>query len=454
MSDALVLSGGGTKGAFEVGALRHVIDDRGFVPSIITATSAGALIGVKLAEARGPDELRSRLDELERDLLAMTDRDVVFAPQPWLAELEGTPVGDAVERLLSPPKPVPGEPPRRRARHLFGELVQALGSLPSVSRAGTKLRTAPSSILTLDPLEDQLRGGRPELGPVDPALVGRPGLQLRLAVTCIDDGATRYVTERGGLVERDATTPAVGAEGGVDLVDGVLSSASVPMVFPPRRLAGGVYTDGGSRQLVPVEAALLLGATRIVTVLAVPYVQPVAGRDWTSANLLEIHLRAGLIQLSEIQRSNVASPLPAGAEHTVVDPTLDVVDAFEVNPGLMRIDLDYGWLRAGECLADLTDTDRARARSLTDAAVDARVRAWFLEEGSRFRGRADLDALRAVKDEVAEALRERAGLGLPLPDGAAHSWLGYEQHAEPPPEPMPPSPWFGAEGEAPRPIAS
>ena len=37
---------------------------------------------------------------------------------------------------------------------------------------------------------------------------------------------------------------------------------------------------------------------------------------------------------------------------TVIDPVVDVVGPFEVEPGLMRINMDYGWLRAADVMAD------------------------------------------------------------------------------------------------------
>ena len=49
MTTALVLSGGGARGDFEVGAVRYLYD-HGVQPQIICGTSVGAINGVKLAE--------------------------------------------------------------------------------------------------------------------------------------------------------------------------------------------------------------------------------------------------------------------------------------------------------------------------------------------------------------------------------------------------------------------
>lgn len=39
----LVLSGGGARASFQVGALRYLYDEVGITPSVITGTSAGSI---------------------------------------------------------------------------------------------------------------------------------------------------------------------------------------------------------------------------------------------------------------------------------------------------------------------------------------------------------------------------------------------------------------------------
>ena len=50
MSVALVLSGGGSRGAFEVGATIFLYDHFAIRPDIICATSVGAINSAKVAE--------------------------------------------------------------------------------------------------------------------------------------------------------------------------------------------------------------------------------------------------------------------------------------------------------------------------------------------------------------------------------------------------------------------
>ena len=83
-STAFVLAGGGTKGSFEVGALQYLIATEGILPDIITATSAGAIGAVVLAQARTLPEFAHRVQQMEDDILAMTRTRYVFGEQPWL----------------------------------------------------------------------------------------------------------------------------------------------------------------------------------------------------------------------------------------------------------------------------------------------------------------------------------------------------------------------------------
>ena len=454
---AFVLAGGGTKGAFEAGAIRYMVEERGIVPDVVAAASAGAVAGAVIAQARSLDEFAQRAKELEEDLLAMTHTSLLFGTQPWVQAVQGTPIGSALNRYLleaTRPPPPGEEPPNEwggsvrfpRARQTVRLARAALHVLVVLGRLRRAIKGGTGSILTLDPLADALRKGGPSgIKPIDPSLVARPGLQLRLAVIGLQSGRLRYVTESGMIVESDAVTPVRGTGAGpVDLIEAVLASSSVPLVFPPRPMADDVYVDGGLLQNIPVEAAVQLGARRIMAVLAVPLEQPPDRRDFSKANAADIFLRTmGAIAFADRQQANLAHPLPGGTVLTVIDPTIDVVGPFEVAPGLMLLDMDYGWLRAADVLTEAEEVARRAAMSATDALVVARIRAWNLEEELWARRKVepkDVARLVDVKLAVREALRTREKLGFPGIPGDECWWNGYEAHAGPPPDGLPPPP--------------
>lgn len=440
-----MLAGGGAKGAFEAGAVRYLVEEEGIVPDVITATSVGSICAAVLAQARTHDEMCHRVRELHDDLLAMTHTELVFARQPWLDALDGTPFGAAVDAYVNERTrpPVPGEPPvapgRPGRRDRARTAGRAARSLPRLLRARRAYSPRTSSVLSLDPLAHALRHGG-TVAPVDPALVARPGLDLRMAVTALGAGVLRFVTGGGALVEADAVTPVAGA-GPVDVLDGALASASVPMIFPPRPLAGDVYVDGGVVDNVPVAAAARLGATRIFAVLAVPLAQPPDPRDFTAVNGLGVFLRSvGAVAFAGRQHANLGAALPPGASVTLVDPVVDVVGPFEVAQGLMLLDMDYGWMRAADVVAEVDDGTRRRAAAATDAVAAARTRAWHREEAAWRAGRAhraDVEEIRRCKDAVRDAVAERKGLGLPTPPHADTWWTGSEVHRGPAPSGLP-----------------
>ena len=472
---AFVLAGGGTKGSFEVGVLQYLIGVEGIVPDIITATSAGAIAATVLAQARTLTEFAQRVDEIEADVLAWTHAGHVFGKQAWLAALDGTALGREIHQEITegtrPPFPLTPAtmfagsevvPPagassrqerrrtrrtrRRRQRHILRLVAGAAFRLPRVRR---QLRTSGSAVLNLDPLADTLRSGNGEgMPPVDPDLVRRPGLQLRLAVTALRAGTLRFVTEDGTIVESDARTPAQGAAAGpVDLIDGAVASASVPMVFPPHPMGDDDYVDGGVIEIVPVRAAAELGARRILAVVAVPLRLARDERDYADVPLGYIGLRSmGMIGVAERQISNLEVALPEGSVLTTIDPVVDVVGLFEIEPGLLRINKDYGWLRAADVLAESDAGIRADMADGTHAIVEARREAWHLEESlwtSTLTGATEAGALALVreqKERVRALVDRRKQLGFPVPEGCEAWWLEYEAHTAERPGGLPATP--------------
>ncbi len=58
----------------------------------------------------------------------------------------------------------------------------------------------------------------------------------------------------------------VGARTDVSIVDAVYASSALPVFYPPCRIPGGLYVDGGTRNALPLHRAEELGATGIVAV--------------------------------------------------------------------------------------------------------------------------------------------------------------------------------------------
>ncbi|MCH9816749.1 MAG: patatin-like phospholipase family protein [Actinomycetia bacterium] len=446
MSLGLVLSGGGTKGAFEVGALEYLTRNADFAPQVISGTSVGALIGGPLAQGATGQDFQRLTQVVRQNALSVTDINAVFGQKEWLSLIADTPMGQFVHELISvrtrPPLPVDGElrrdplhlkEPARRHRTLYA-MSTAITNSPKLLRAGKSLLADANSIMDLNPLEQGYRG-QAELGvnEVHEQFVADSGVRLRLCITNMRDGRPRYVTETGAVVLEDSIT--VSSDSGVPgVIEGMLASSSVPMMFPPRRIGPDSYVDGGIVQNTPLEAAVLAGATDIVAILAAPLRIPQSDVDYTQASMAAVYARAAAdVGPNEVQRANLRYPLPPGGQLTTIAPTVDVVGGFEVEAGLIEIDFDYGWLRAAEVDADLTAADRAHLHTLSDEIAEQRERAWFLEDRLLANGfRVNLaSALRKARARVVAASYEWRTAGLPPRSGMPNWGLDWEQHRQP-----------------------
>ena len=225
-------------------------------------------------------------------------------------------------------------------------------------------------------------------------------------------------------------------------------------------MADDDYVDGGVIEIIPVRAAVELGATRIIAVVAVPLVLPRDERDYADAPAGYIGLRAmAMIGIADRQLANLRTPLPEGTTLTTVDPVVDVVGLFEVQPGLLRINKDYGWLRAADVMAQGDPDLLADVAAGTHALTEARSEAWRLEE-TLWRAGKDTSALagtlslvREHKERVRNIVEQRKQLGFPLPDGCAAWWSDYEMHVAERPASLPVtpgSPWPGVTLNPPR----
>ncbi|MCB0914687.1 MAG: patatin-like phospholipase family protein [Actinobacteria bacterium] len=444
-SPSLVLSGGGTRGAFEAGAV-GLLEHEGLLnPPVIAGTSAGSICGAVLAQARTAAEFSHYAAVLRADILAMTEMNRVFSQSQWMAELAGTPLDDTLlDAVTGRGRPQIGADPAIAddplassdpARHTAAHSLAASVLHPvRLHRAKQAFWDDPGSLMTLDPLADALRGAAPDGGieGVDETLVARPGLTLRLTVTPLKAGVPRYVTQDGTMCESDSRTPHDPA-GTPGVIEGVLASASVPVVFRPREIGDDVYVDGGVLLNLPVEAAVNAGAGDIVAVSANAIMAPPYTGPLDKPTLVQVTERFATLQFYDQVRRSLRYPLADGATLTPVFPTMEVIAMFEVSPGLLQIDMDYGWLRAAEAIR-LPTREQAAAGRISDRIVTGRQRAWHLEHLTRAAEPqlVAVDprvprALDSAKTMVADGLTEWRRFGLPLPDGAA-DWAETDEH--------------------------
>ena len=227
---ALVLTGGGARGVYQVGVLRYLSErfpDASF--PIITGVSAGSINAACLAAHQGTlAEATAKLGALWGDLT--TDR--IFESEHNLRA-----VGEFILRNI-----VPG---RQRIK------------APGVG-----------ALLSTDPLRQLLEGS---LKPRDGIIPGiaeniESGRLEAIAIVTTNYTTGRTVTWVQG---RDCTEwerpNRVAIETRISL-DHVMASTALPILFPATRLGKDWYGDGGIRLTTPLSPALHLGADRILAV--------------------------------------------------------------------------------------------------------------------------------------------------------------------------------------------
>ncbi|MCG8591250.1 MAG: patatin-like phospholipase family protein [Proteobacteria bacterium] len=234
---AIVLSGGGARGAYEAGVLRFILEDLparlGHPPAfdLVCGTSVGAIHACYLAatahETHGHgDRLVNIWEDLEVDeVFRFSARDVFRLPRRLLG------VRRVAEQLQA----------GRRPDRLFGLLdTQPLEQLVLEAIPWRALRR-------------NIRGGKIEA--------------VCVAATQIATGRSVIFVERG-----DRTLPPWSDGANIRMQSirlmpiHALASAAIPLLFPAVRVGARYYADGGLRLNTPLAPAVRLGANRVLVI--------------------------------------------------------------------------------------------------------------------------------------------------------------------------------------------
>ena len=225
---ALVLPGGGARGAFQVGVLKAIAE---LMPKgsanpfdVISGTSAGAINSVVLAsKAR---RFRVAVAELDR-VWSNFRSEQVFRT-------------DNLTMLKS-------------SLHWFAAIVLGgfLVGTPKSLLDNSPLRALLSRNVRFPRIQDAI-----DCGYLD-----------AVAITAASYASARSTSFFQGASHHGAwsRTRRVGIPGDLHL-DHLMASIAVPMIFPPQLLQGGYFGDGAMRQATPLSPAIHLGADRILVI--------------------------------------------------------------------------------------------------------------------------------------------------------------------------------------------
>jgi predicted acylesterase/phospholipase RssA len=262
----LVLSGGGARGAFQVGVWEVLRNDpRGFggAPLVISGTSAGALNGALIAAGLAPHEMLEFWLDLA-DNPPVIANDVFFRSlEKVLTSLTWREPLRSVDRRLREVRIGFGLFRKHRfyARSgIFAMLFEFLltARFDTVSQLMDGIET--SYLFDTAPLRERLRRaiGGTELR----------NTKVRLAINTVDvktGSVVRIVNYRPEKSPR-ASSKHYRYEPSISL-DMIMASASIPLIFNPVCIDGQELWDGGLLVNSPMAPVVALGAQRIVPVL-------------------------------------------------------------------------------------------------------------------------------------------------------------------------------------------
>ena len=457
----LALGGGGTRGDFQVGALLYLYDVRGYRPDGIASCSVGSINAIQLvmgdqgpAFGRPARSAASLLAEIWLDRLV--DEASMWGIEPWLTDAKAdisTVVGSiSLAGLVFLPI----------------TLVTGLSALKDLQKLLENPREKGIvALFNLKPIEAIARAV------YDQNRTNMSGIKCRLVSISVETGEFVLVNERGAVLQRGPQPHRpldVPAAPATDFVDGVMASATMPGVFPARRLADHMCVDGGVREIVPVQVAINdLGCNEVIAI-RVSARPPILETD-------PMRPFAGVIARSVFDLTYDAiadddvSPFGGwgdGVKVTTIRPSFNLHDPMVVEPGLIRIGMDYGWMRAADEL-DVPAERRAQAKSLSDEITRLRAQNWHLTHQAAavnfrdpHRGFANfvfsgiavtagpeirslpspeaVDAIRKNCRAIRKALEYRLLIGAPTPPSAVRStWFTEWELIHLPPNS--PTPW-------------
>jgi len=307
---ALVLSGGGARGAYQVGVLRGlaelgVLPTHGAGIDLFVGSSAGAINAAALAVHA--DSLEEGVARLERVWRGISPGDVfrtdiaafgrIGARWAWDLSLGGA-TGRVRARSLLDTTPLRALLERSIACERIQRNV-ASGALGALALVATDLHTS-NGVVFLD------------------APPSTPTWRRR-----------RWRVERTRIG-----------------VDHLLASSAIPVFFPPVRIDGAYFGDGSIRNTAPLSPAINLGADRIVAIgVSGPTPPPErrTRRTPTMAQIAGVLLDAVMLDAIEVDVEH-SERVNASLLHCRTD----------AQPGQPFRPIDVLWLRPSRQVRDLT----------------------------------------------------------------------------------------------------
>ncbi len=223
---ALVLSGGGARGAYQVGVLRQIARQHPELRfPVITGVSAGAINATFIASHAG--ELTDATDELT---------------ELWSELSTSRVMRSDITSLLS------------NALRIAGNVVS--GGSPIAPPVRGLVDTAPLRRILTSVIDSRTIQAKIDAGRLEALAVSATSYRTGDSVTFVQG---RPELEMWSRFRRHARAERV-------TVDHVMASAAIPLFFPGCEVDGEYFGDGSLRQTYPLSPAIHLGADRVLAI--------------------------------------------------------------------------------------------------------------------------------------------------------------------------------------------
>jgi predicted acylesterase/phospholipase RssA len=345
----LALSGGGSRGAFQVGVLDYLYNVKGIRPDGIASTSVGSVNALQLVMGDSPG--KNAVEQLKDIWLELQQTSNMWVEEPWLINAKQT-ARDTISSfgwwdLAFFPLTLP---------------IHAVDIKSKVDSLGTTMRQGVPSFFNLSPIENKM------VSVFSEARVRDNGIAVRFIAVSLKTGEIVKVDEQGHVL----------ASGGgkATLIDAAIASSIMPGIFPARRIGAHFCVDGGIREIIPVQYCIDdMGTNEVYAIACSAKTLEDPRQNWT---MIDVMTRSMMdINFDEVVKDDIAphGGWPEGVVVRSIFPRFNIFDPIMIEPGLIRIAMDYGWMCAADEI-DTIDNGRGTARLAADKIVQLRLQNW------------------------------------------------------------------------------
>lgn len=291
---ALVISGGGSKGAFAVGVLKYLVQEKGHEYDIISGTSTGALIA--------PLAATGEIERLEEIYTTKTTSDLLIKREPL-----------SITNITK---------------------INKFDSFFDVS----KLRELTKN--ELFPRYDSIMSG---------------GKILFFTAVCLQTGRVTYFSNRNALAANGFDLVVLNSR--EEMLSAIMASASQPVLMPPVEFNPGSYpirqyVDGGLREYAPLRGVLANNPDEVDIIMHSPPYYPIKAERFR--NIFSILLQTIDIFSEDVGDSDLSNAFLEAEKRNIKlnvyrpKKELPIKDSLDFTPEQMRASLDMGYAAAEE----------------------------------------------------------------------------------------------------------